>query len=247
MACQSVLTDEILEQVLTIVRQTLNVTAHASTREIEIDRLNRDLKQAEKRVQNLTDAVADADSKDVRASLFAALRDEQKRMADLRASLDEAKASPLPLDPKTVLKHMEGRIRDLRARLAVGGIDALPAVLAILGEERFTATRTADGWVLKARVSSGFLFDKDDRNQRASITGDVTGVTITPVTRPTASASATSTTSVATAGQPSAGTPASATSTSSTPATSVSSVAAAGRPTVGTAAGAGASGSTTHA
>jgi hypothetical protein len=85
------------------------------------------------------------------------------------------------------------------------------------------------------------------KKQKATISGDVTGVTITPVTRPTGSASATSTSSVAEAGQPAVGTPVSATSTSSTPATSVSSVAGAGQPAVGAAAGAGASGSITHA
>jgi hypothetical protein len=67
--------------------------------------------------------------------------------------------------------------------------------------------------------------------QKATVTGNVTGVTITPVV---STSSTTSASSVATA-------PASAT------ATSTSSVAAAGQPTVGTAAAAGASGSTAHA
>jgi hypothetical protein len=71
------------------------------------------------------------------------------------------------------------------------GIDALPAVLSILGEERFVATRTADGWELKARISSGYLFDEDDGSQKAATSGNVTGVTITPVTAPAAATSAT--------------------------------------------------------
>ena len=37
MACQSLLTDDILEQVSVLIRQTLNVATHASTREVEID------------------------------------------------------------------------------------------------------------------------------------------------------------------------------------------------------------------
>ncbi|MDA4133120.1 MAG: recombinase family protein, partial [Thaumarchaeota archaeon] len=162
MACQSLLTDEILDEVITVVRQTLNVATHASTREIEIDRLNRDVKLVEKRVANLTEAVADTDSKDVRAGLFVALQEQQRRLGELQKTLDEAKCSPVPLDPKTVLEHMEKRIKSLRAKLSVGGIEALPAVLSILGEERFIATKTPDGWAMKARVSSAFLFAQDD-------------------------------------------------------------------------------------
>ena len=169
MACQSLLTDEILEEVLIVVRQTLNVATHASTREIEIDRLNRDVKLVEKRVANLTEAVADTDSKDVRAGLFVALQEQQRRLVELLKKLDDAKSSPLPLDPKTVMEHMEKRIKNLRARLSVGGIEALPAVLSILGEERFIATKSPDGWTMKARVSAAFLFAQDDGSQKAAI------------------------------------------------------------------------------
>ena len=118
MACKSILTDEILDQVEVLVRQTLNVATHASTREIEIDRLTRDVHQVEKKIANLTEAVADTDSKEVRGGLFAALKEQQRRLEELRKKLGEAKASPLPLDPKTVLAHMEKRIRELRERLS---------------------------------------------------------------------------------------------------------------------------------
>ncbi len=204
MACQSLLTDDILEQVSVLIRQTLNVATHASTREVEIDRLSRDLKQAEKRAKGFEEMAADSEGAE-RERHRTSLREQLVRLGELRKSLDEARVSPVPLDPKAVLAHMEKRIKDLRATLSVGGIDALPAVLSVLGEERFVATRTPDGWALRARVGVGFLFDKDDGNQKAKISGNVTGVTIVPITSPASPAPAAATPAAPTPATPATG------------------------------------------
>ena len=254
LACGMLLTDEVLARTKEIIREAFDAKSKADARALEEERLVRDISGSEKKLKNFTDAIGDADDAGVRAHLMAVLAHERSRLADLQEAQRQLKASPALEDPKAILASLEARVDELRHGLRRGGLAALPTVQDCLGEDRLKATRREDGkWDLEGEVDPVRVFFGDSmvagvgKKQKATISGDVTGVTITPVTRPTASASATSTSSVATAGQPSAGTPASATSTSSTPATSVSSVAAAGQPTVGTAAGAGASGSTTHA
>jgi hypothetical protein len=141
-------------------------------RAVEHDRLTREIATAEKRTRNLTLAIGDADDPETRADLVRGMGEQKKRLAEMRTALQQHEANADD-DPDTVLRNLEARILDLRGTLSRGGIEALPAVAEIMGGERFTATRTPDGWVLESRISRAFLFDKAGNNQKLKIKGIV--------------------------------------------------------------------------
>ena len=182
-ACKSQVEDDVLEETLAIVRETLDVRRQIQTRAVEHDRLKRDVATTEKRIRNLTLAVGDADDAETRADLVRGMGDQKKRMADLRAALQQLEANPATEDPDAILHDLEARILGLRATLNEGGIEALPAVATIMGGERLTATRSPEGWVLEGRVSRAFLFDKAGTKQKKAIKGNVTATRV--VTPPT--------------------------------------------------------------
>jgi hypothetical protein len=171
-ACMSLVTDEVLERTREIIQETLDVRRQVETHEAEHARLEREVATAERRIKGTQELVLDSDGAE-REHHRASLRDQLARLERLKSALVEVKASPTPTDAKTVLKELEERVLGLRELLARGRLEALPAVQAILGGERFTATKIEGGWHLEARVSSVYLFDKAGRHQKARIKGSV--------------------------------------------------------------------------
>ncbi len=209
MACGMLLTDEVLARTKDIIRQTLDATTKLEARAREEERLERDVERAERRVRNLSEALAESDTREARGHVLAVLAGEQKRLAELQDAHRTFKAAPALEDPKTVLAALDAKVDGLRHGLRQGGLAALPTVQDCLSEGRLRATRRADGrWDLEGEADPIRVFFGDSgvagvgKKQKATVTGNVTGVIMTPVVSgATASAS---TPAVSVPSQPSA-------------------------------------------
>jgi hypothetical protein len=157
-AVGALFTDERWARLKVILRKALEAQPEADTREAEIDRLRREVATAERRARSLTDGVAEAEDATARGLLLGALRDEGKRLEGFRAALRRAEAASAPASPATIFEEAERRVEALRATLALGGAAAAPAVEAVLGGQRFTATRVGKTWELTAEVDTAKLF-----------------------------------------------------------------------------------------
>jgi DNA invertase Pin-like site-specific DNA recombinase len=155
-ACSALLTDEVVTRTREIIAEALGALARTDTRALERDRLARDIATAERRIEAARELVLDstgAEREDHRASL----RRQLDRLEALRGQLRDLDAQQAPPDPRALLEDFDGRIRGLRDTLAAGGLGALPAIQAILGDQRLTATRTPDGrWDLRGKAVSVF-------------------------------------------------------------------------------------------
>ena len=151
-ACAAVLTDEVVTRTREIIAEALAAVARPDTRATERDRLTRDMATAERRIEAARELVLDstgAERDDHRASL----RRQLDRLAALQGQLREVDAHQAPPDPRALLEDFDGRMRGLRDTLAAGGLGALPALQAILGNQRLTAIRTPDGcWELRGKA-----------------------------------------------------------------------------------------------
>jgi hypothetical protein len=73
-----------------------------------------------------------------------------------------------------VLEALERRILGLRATLNLGGIQALPAVATVMGEDKFVASRMdssgrVTAWRLTSRISTAYLFARiDDQGKKGA-------------------------------------------------------------------------------
>ncbi len=182
------LTDDVLAETKAIIRETLDVRRHPEARELELDRLDREIKATERRISAYQEMAAESEGAE-RDRHRAALRVQLARLADLRNVLARVEATPAPADAKTVLERLEARVDELRAGLAQGGVAALPAVASLLGKDRLDATRRGDGkWDLNGEGYPVRVFHADSEfvkvgpKQKKAVKGDVTGVTITPTT-----------------------------------------------------------------
>ena len=138
-------------------------------------------RQTEKRVRAAEEMALDSEGAE-RDRHRTTLREQLARLADLREALVRA-ATPAPADTKTVLEHLEARVDKLRAGLAQGGLDALPAVASLLGEDRLDATRRGDGkWELNGEGYPVRVFHGDSEfvkvgpNRKAKVKGAATPV-----------------------------------------------------------------------
>lgn len=167
-------TDEIWVRTKQLLRDALNAQRNADEQEAEIDRLRRDVQTAERRVRNLTDSLAEADSSGERAVVFQALRAEAKRLELAKSGLAQAESRPTRERPESILDEAERRVMALRETLARGGVAAIPAVEAILGPEKFTATRAeGGGWQLTATVATAHLYVGSSTGEKAKIKGQL--------------------------------------------------------------------------
>ncbi len=159
-AASSVLDDGIWNRVKEILRAALEEQRQADNHEAEVDRLRRDVQGAERKVRNLTESVADADTKEERAPLMQALKDTSKRLEALRARLEAAKAAPTPGSAESILDAADAAVEDSRATLARGGVEARPAVAAVLGEEKLMVDRHPErkAWVISGRAQVGRMY-----------------------------------------------------------------------------------------
>jgi hypothetical protein len=163
MAAGMLLTDEVLAKTKAIIRATLDVKRQIDARELELDRLTREIGLTERRIRAARELVLDsegAEQDDHRASL----RHQLARLGDLKEALARVEATSAPTDEKTVLERLEARVDELRAGLAQGGVAALPSVQNLLGEERLDATRRPDGrWDLNGKGHPIRVFYGDER------------------------------------------------------------------------------------
>jgi hypothetical protein len=135
-----------------VIRETLDIKRQIDARDLELDRLTRDVAASERKITNYTSAIGDADDAGIRGHLMAVLTDERRHLADLKDALARVQAHHAPADAKTILERLEARVDELRAGLAKGGLAALPTVSNLLGEDRLDATRREDGkWDLNGK------------------------------------------------------------------------------------------------
>ncbi|MGH7295365.1 MAG: recombinase family protein [Polyangiaceae bacterium] len=142
-----------------VLRQALEVQRQADKHEAEVERIKREVELANRRISNVTEGVAEAEDGAARAPLLAKLKAETARRTALLASLAEAEAVRTTSSPDAILGEAERRVHELRDVLAKGGIEALPAVRAIMGDEKFKAKRTPEGWAIKARISTAHVYE----------------------------------------------------------------------------------------
>ena len=62
-------------------------------------------------------------------------------------------------------------MKALRETLGRGGLEAIPAVREVLGEEKFLASKIEGGWMLKSKISTAYLFVESFPKQKLQITG----------------------------------------------------------------------------
>ncbi len=157
-AVAGLVTGEVWERCKATLRDALAAQVETDQRAAEVDRLRRDVAASARRVRNLTESVAEEDDATARGSLREALRAEGKRLDGLKGALARAEAAPAPESPAAVLEEAERAVDAFRAALSAGGAQAAEAIGAVLGEEKFTATREGERWVLTARANPGGMF-----------------------------------------------------------------------------------------
>jgi DNA invertase Pin-like site-specific DNA recombinase len=92
--------EDVIAEFEAIVTATLDARRKMDLREVEQDRLTREVAGSERRIRNHTAAIGEADTSELRAPLMQALKDERARLDDLRSQLKEADAQPQPEDAK---------------------------------------------------------------------------------------------------------------------------------------------------
>jgi hypothetical protein len=168
-ACLALLTDDVIARTREIITEALDVRQQHDTRIREHERLTREIALAAKRARAYEEMAADSDGEE-RARHRVSLREQLDRLAALKTQLQEVEAQQPPPDPQALLANFDARVADLRATLAKGGIEALPAVAAILQDQRLTAHRRSDGrWDLRGEASPIVLVAEVGKNQRAAI------------------------------------------------------------------------------
>jgi len=191
MAASEVVEPEQWARTKEILREALQIQKRTCKRESEIERLSREIQLTEKKARAAEEMAYDAEGSE-RERHRASLRSHLAQLDLLKRALAEVARQPALEDPDDILAAAEAHVVHLREQLARGGLEAAPAVRAVMGQEKFLATRQADGtWALTADVSTAFLFEGLGTNQKAKITG-----TSVPVTTSPAAGGATTTTGV---------------------------------------------------
>jgi DNA invertase Pin-like site-specific DNA recombinase len=191
-AVAATLTPEAIAAVCALVRD--EVESRPRTRENEHERLMREISSTEKRLENLDNSLAEASKPELRARAFAKMEAEMDRLRALRTSLTYLEAKPLELDARRTVANVQKRALELRAMLAKGGRDAADAIRVVLGSKRLQAhlvtVEGRRGWKLSGRIGGCYVLDDahhgSDTNLKELIKGDVTGVSVTPITTPAA-------------------------------------------------------------
>jgi Recombinase len=171
-ACFALLTDEVIARTREIIAQALDVREQRDTRIRDHEHLTREIAQAEKRARGYEEMAADSEGEE-RARHRASLREQLDRRAAAREQLRLADAQEPAPDPKALLAGFDARVAELRATLARGGMDAMPAVAAILQGQRLTAHRRPDKrWDLRGETDLLVVVEVVT-NQKAKIHGTV--------------------------------------------------------------------------
>ena len=184
-AVDATLTPEALAAVCALVRE--EIEARPTTSADNRTRLTSEIATTEKRIGNLTEAVAEAPAGSGRHCTRSS---EPSRTGSQRCGRGWRASTwaPPELDARRTIANVEKRARELRAMLAKGGRDAATAIRVVLGEKRLKADLvTVDGkrgWKLTGRVAGFYVLDDahhgSDRLLKAAIKGTVTSTA--PVT-----------------------------------------------------------------
>ena len=184
MAASEVVEPEQWARTKEILREALQTQKRTCKRESEIERLSREIQLTEKKARAAEEMAYDAEGSE-RERHRASLRSHLAQLDLLKRALAEVARQPALEDPDDILAAAEAHVVHLREQLARGGLEAAPAVRAVMGQEKFLATRQADGtWALTADVSTAFLFEGLGTNQKAAITGASAPATTTAATTP---------------------------------------------------------------
>ncbi len=187
-AVARLLTGDLAEKALADLQRRLEADVRGEAREAERARLRKDLADREKRVANLTDAIASGSPP---AALVARLRDEERAQGDARARLAELdRMAPAHLDVRRAMVAARKRLADLAQVAEGGGIEARPAVAAVLQGARFRAVpvsvRGQRRWQLTAEIGAGYVTPNDGpqgRGFRATRPGSGGGTSTSRTTR----------------------------------------------------------------
>jgi site-specific DNA recombinase len=169
--CMSLLSSEVITRAREIITAALDVRTQHDTRLVERDRLTRDIATAEKRARAAEEMAMDSEGAE-RDRHRASLREQLGRLEALRGQFRELDAQEAPPDPRTLLDAFDARVKGLREQLGKGGLEALPAVQALLAGERLTVTRREDGrWELRGKSGVEVLYRGADvpRSQAVSL------------------------------------------------------------------------------
>ena len=167
-AVARLLTGDLAEKALADLQRRLEAEVRGEAREAERARLRKDRADRERRVANLTDAIASGSPP---AALVARLRDEERAQVDARARLAELdRMAPAHLDVRRAMVAARKRLADLAQVAEHGGIEARPAVAAVLQGARFRAVpisvRGQRRWQLTAEIGAGYLTPNDGAQGR---------------------------------------------------------------------------------
>jgi DNA invertase Pin-like site-specific DNA recombinase len=166
-AVGAVVTDAMWGKVKEVLREALEAQRQADKHEAEVERLRREVQTAERRIRSAEELVLDSEGAE-RETHRASLRAELQRVESLKARLRQVEATATPATPEAILDEAERRVHQLRDALAKGGIEAMPAVQAIMGNERFKATKIPEGWKIKARISTANVYEVSSTQRRSS-------------------------------------------------------------------------------
>jgi hypothetical protein len=157
------LTGDLRKVALADLRRRLEAEARGDARESEMARLRSDVAEREKRIGKLTDAIAEGAPP---AALLTRLRDEERQLVEDRARLSSLeRTAPVRLDVRRALARAEKELDELAEIASKGGVEARPAVAALLGPKRFDAVPIMKGgkrrWQLTAEIGAGFLVSNE--------------------------------------------------------------------------------------
>ena len=154
---------DLAEAALANLQSRLEAEVRGEARDAERARLRKDLAEREQRIANLTDAIASGAPP---AALVARLRDEERVLQESRSRLaDLDRTAPARLDVRRALTVASKRLDELAQIAERGGVEARPAVAAILQGTRFSAVpvsvRGKRRWQLTAEIGTGYLTSND--------------------------------------------------------------------------------------
>jgi site-specific DNA recombinase len=150
---------DVAQRALGMLEDQLEARAKDHGRESARERIQRDLEAAQRKAKNLADAIARGGEMD---ALLAALREQTSRVDAFKADLDRLEhEAPVAIDPRRTLGTVRKRLAALSKLLRQGGVEARPAVAAVLGGERLVATpievNGSRRWQLAGQISAGYL------------------------------------------------------------------------------------------
>jgi DNA invertase Pin-like site-specific DNA recombinase len=166
-AIRPALDGDIAARALEIVRQQLTARPDVTS---EIEAVKHALAEAERGGRELASAIKKGGKLE---SLVEAARENEDEKKRLRARVARLEAAPAPLDTRRRLKEIERRLSELSKVLDKGGIEARPAVAAVLQGRRLVVTPVPGPngnrlWRIEGRIPAGYVASIDGSESTTS-------------------------------------------------------------------------------